>query len=216
MGNCNSCFVIMSLLSSAATCAGFFLPYWIKGQLKQQPTVVATFFGTFRRCAFPQISADQTEIVIVNECGRYSSFMDIPSVYWQLTTLVVGAGSSLTLFSAVISFLACWVNEMWNKLFIKVLGILHLAAGLLITSGLCIYPLGWDHREVRDACGQSDKYQLGSCRIFWCYFILIATGSAEFFLFIASLRMSPSIAAQRPVPVAAKDPYTDYACVQDV
>lgn len=129
MGNCNSCFVMFSMFSSAASCAGFFLPYWIKGQLKHQPNVVAAFFGTFRRCAFPQISADQTEIVIINECGRYSAFVDIPSVYWQLTTLVVGTGSGLTLFSATVAFLACWINQLWSGLFIRVLGILHLAAG---------------------------------------------------------------------------------------
>lgn len=120
---------MFSLLSSAASCAGFFLPYWIKGQLKRHPSTVATFFGTFRRCAFPQISADQTEIVIINECGRYSSFLDIPSVYWQLTTLIVGMGFALTLLSAVVSFLACWVARMWTGNFIRTLGMIHLSAG---------------------------------------------------------------------------------------
>jgi LHFPL tetraspan subfamily member protein len=120
---------MFSIFSSGAACMGFFLPYWIKGQLRVQPTTVATFFGTFRRCIFPQISPDQTELFIVNECGRYSSFMDIPSVWWQLTTLVVGVATGLTLFSAIMAFLACWINDMWTRFFIRGLGVLHLAAG---------------------------------------------------------------------------------------
>jgi hypothetical protein len=35
--------------------------------------------------------------------------------------------------------------------------------GLLITIGLLLHPLGWDAKEVRDACANtSDKYKLGN------------------------------------------------------
>lgn len=38
---------------------------------------------------------------------------------------------------------------------------IFLLTALLITIGLVIFPLGFDQREVRDACGLSDKYRLG-------------------------------------------------------
>ncbi|GAV09452.1 hypothetical protein RvY_18996 [Ramazzottius varieornatus] len=193
MGSCTSCFVLLSMSSSAAACMGFFLPYWIKGQLRVASAInTATFFGSFRRCTFPQISQDKTELVIVNECGRYESFLDVPSVAWQMATLLVGLGVSLSLFASVMSFLACWVPHLWTQLFFRALLALHLAAGLLIVLGICIYPLGWDQREVRDACGNSDKFRLGSCRLYWCYFILIAAGAAEFVLSFSSWRLSPA------------------------
>ena len=130
MGTCSSCFVLVSIFSSGASCMGFFLPYWLKGVIpNQQPNPVKTFFSTFRRCNFPQVNEDHTELVIVKECGHYSSFSDIPSVWWQFATLIVGIGTGLTLFSAVMAFLACWINDMWTRFFIRGLGYLHLTAG---------------------------------------------------------------------------------------
>ena len=128
MGNCTSCFVLLSMSSSAAACMGFFLPYWIKGQLRMAPQTTATFFGSFRRCTFPQINVDQTELVLVNECGRYA-FGDVPSAAWQMATILVGLGAALSLFASAMSFLACWVPDFWTPLFFRGLFALHLSAG---------------------------------------------------------------------------------------
>ncbi|OWA53878.1 putative Lipoma HMGIC fusion partner-like protein [Hypsibius exemplaris] len=214
MGTCSSCFVLVSIGSAGASCIGFYLPYWIKGVISgpNEPSPLKTFFSTFRRCNFPQLSADQTDIVIERECGRYSSFSDIPSVWWQLATLVVGFGSALTLFAAVMSFLACWINDMWTRLFIRGLGLLHLGAGLLITLGLLLHPLGWDAPEVTQACVSSSKYHLGSCHLYWCYFILIAAVTGELLLFITSLKMEPLVASRSNY----KERYAEYEYAQDV
>uniref|UniRef100_V9IIS5 Lipoma HMGIC fusion partner-like 1 protein n=1 Tax=Apis cerana TaxID=7461 RepID=V9IIS5_APICE len=77
----------LSTVASILACSGFYLPYWIQGRLLGKADA---YFGSFRRCNYPRIRAANTAPEIVYECARYSSFWDIPSGWWQASTVTMG------------------------------------------------------------------------------------------------------------------------------
>ncbi|XP_046623606.1 arrestin domain-containing protein 17-like isoform X1 [Neodiprion virginianus] len=98
----------LSIIASVFACSGFYLPYWIQGRLLGKADA---YFSSFRRCNYPRLRAPNAAPEIVYECARYSSFWDIPSAWWQASTVTIGVGvalaviTTLTLLAAASSFL---------------------------------------------------------------------------------------------------------------
>ncbi|XP_022188780.1 LHFPL tetraspan subfamily member 6 protein [Nilaparvata lugens] len=164
--------VVWALLSLAAAllcCSGFYLPFWIQGRLLGK---VDAYFSSFRRCNYPRVTT-QGVVEIVHECGRYSRFRDIPSVWWQASTVLVGAGSALSLLVAVTALAACCISYVVHTATARAAGCIQLLAALLVCGGIVVYPVGWDNREVRDCCGnESHVYKLGTCQLSWSAYLI--------------------------------------------
>ncbi|XP_066994964.1 LHFPL tetraspan subfamily member 6 protein-like [Anabrus simplex] len=159
----------LSLAAALLCCTGFYLPFWIQGRLLGK---VDAYFSSFRRCNYPRVSP-QGIIEIVEECGRYSRFWDIPSPWWQASTILVGVGSALSLLVGTTATAACCITYVVHTGTARIAGALQLFAALLVCSGAAVYPVGWDNREVRESCGNSSNvYRLGSCRLSWSVYLL--------------------------------------------
>lgn len=79
---------VTSFLASAAIAVGYYFPYWLEGNyLTADGGEIPMYFGIFRRCTYPQLQADGT-VWVVEECGRYSTFNDIPSIFWQVKQFI--------------------------------------------------------------------------------------------------------------------------------
>ncbi|XP_036149183.1 LHFPL tetraspan subfamily member 6 protein isoform X2 [Monomorium pharaonis] len=150
----------LSTVASILACSGFYLPYWIQGRLLDKADA---YFSSFRRCNYPRITPNATP-EIVYECARYSSFWDIPSAWWQASTVTMGIGvaiaviGALMLLAAASSFLPHILKTPKHT---RILGSLQLLAAM-ICGGLVMYPIGWDNREVRESCGKgANVYNLG-------------------------------------------------------
>jgi hypothetical protein len=116
---------VLSLLGCAASSVGFYLPYWIKGIVRNE---TVSYLGTFRRCNYPVLTKTG-EVRIIMECGRYTTFDDIPSLWWQLTTIVVGVGCGLSVLIAFVILFGCCLADVFGKASAKVSGIVQLLAG---------------------------------------------------------------------------------------
>ncbi|XP_026667750.1 LHFPL tetraspan subfamily member 1 protein-like isoform X4 [Ceratina calcarata] len=123
----------LSTVASILACSGFYLPYWIQGRLLGKADA---YFSSFRRCNYPRIRAPNTAPEIVYECARYSSFWDIPSGWWQATTVTMGIGvaiaviGALTLLAAASSFLPHILKTPKQT---RLLGSLQLLAAFAFT-----------------------------------------------------------------------------------
>ncbi|XP_072755676.1 LHFPL tetraspan subfamily member 1 protein isoform X4 [Anoplolepis gracilipes] len=119
----------LSTIASILACSGFYLPYWIQGRLLGKADA---YFSSFRRCNYPRIRAPNATPEIVYECARYSSFWDIPSAWWQASTVTMGIGvaiaviGALTLLAAASSFLPHILKTPKHT---RILGSLQLLAG---------------------------------------------------------------------------------------
>ncbi|KAL8618882.1 hypothetical protein ACOMHN_000889 [Nucella lapillus] len=100
-------------------------------------------------------SSSSQGVEVVLECGRYTEFTDIPSVWWQIGTVICGTGSALALLVAMTGAWALCVRYVLTKGTAKVAAGMQLMAGLLIGGGMALYPLGWENREFRQVCGPS-------------------------------------------------------------
>ncbi|XP_018329838.1 LHFPL tetraspan subfamily member 6 protein-like [Agrilus planipennis] len=162
---------VLSIVAAILCCSGFYLPFWIQGRLLGK---VDAYFSSFRRCNYPSVNSRGT-VEIVEECGRYTSFWDIPSHWWQASTILVGTGSALSLLIAVTATAACCLTYVIHAYTAKFAGSLQLFAALLILAGTAVYPVGWDNREVRESCGNTSHiYKLGSCQVAWSLYLLAA------------------------------------------
>ncbi|RZF43493.1 hypothetical protein LSTR_LSTR005229 [Laodelphax striatellus] len=159
----------LSLVAALLCCSGFYLPFWIQGRLLGK---VDAYFSSFRRCNYPKVTA-QGVVEIVQQCGRYSRFWDIPSPWWQASTVLAGLGSALSLLVALTAVAACCVSYVIHTATAKMAGTLQLLAAVLVCGGGAVYPVGWDNREVRDCCGNaSHVYRLGTCQLSWSVYLL--------------------------------------------
>lgn len=162
-----------SLLAALAASVGFYMPFWLRGYMGEMPV----YFGVFRRCNYPRMN-EYGNLVMVEECGRYSTFGDIPSLSWQIGTLTIGVGCGLAMLVSLTAILAVCIQGIVSPTIARVAGILQLCAGLLIGAGVGIYPNGWDSSEVQQACGYtSQPYYMGECTLFWSFY-LTAAGAA--------------------------------------
>ncbi|KAM6933717.1 LHFPL tetraspan subfamily member 6 protein [Xenentodon cancila] len=158
---------LLSLLCAAASCVGFFMPYWLLGTQMDKPVS----FGTFRRCSYPVRDEERQITVMLEQCGRYASFHGIPSLEWRICTVVTGVGCGLLLLVALTALMGCCISDLISRTIGRVAGGIQFVGGLLIGSGCALYPLGWDSEEVQQTCNNSsDQFQLGSCQIGWAYY----------------------------------------------
>ncbi|GCC34244.1 LHFPL tetraspan subfamily member 6 protein [Chiloscyllium punctatum] len=158
----------LSLLCAAASCTGFFMPYWLLGSQLDKPVS----FGVFRRCTYPVRQEGQLQsVVMVEQCGRYASFLGIPSLAWKICSVVTGVGCGLLLLVALTALMGCCVSELISRTVGRVAGGIQFVGGLLIGSGCALYPLGWNSEEVQQTCNNlSDQFELGTCQLGWAYY----------------------------------------------
>uniref|UniRef100_H3AC28 LHFPL tetraspan subfamily member 6 n=1 Tax=Latimeria chalumnae TaxID=7897 RepID=H3AC28_LATCH len=102
---------LLSFLCAAASCVGFFMPYWLLGSQLDKPVA----FGTFRRCSYPKRDETSQLTVMVEHCGRYASFQGIPSLEWKICTVVTGLGCGLLLLVALTALMACCISELISR-----------------------------------------------------------------------------------------------------
>ncbi|XP_072900057.1 LHFPL tetraspan subfamily member 6 protein [Hemitrygon akajei] len=170
----------LSLLCAAASCTGFFMPYWLLGSQLDKPVS----FGVFRRCTYPVRQDDHPQsVVMVEQCGRYATFLGIPSLAWKICSVVTGVGCGLLLLVALTAIMGCCVSELISRTVGRVAGGIQFVGGLLIGSGCALYPLGWNSEEVRQTCSNlSDQFELGSCQLGWAYYCTGAGAAAAMLL----------------------------------
>ncbi|XP_025836111.1 LHFPL tetraspan subfamily member 6 protein-like [Agrilus planipennis] len=160
----------LSVTAAILCCTGFYMPFWIQGRLLGK---VDAYFSSFRRCNYPRIGLHGS-VEIVEECGRYAGFWDIPSPWWKASTVLVGTASAISLLVAVTAAAACCVTYVIHTNTAKIAGGLQILAAFLILIGTILYPIGWDNQEVRESCGNlSHVYQLGTCRLSWSLYLLV-------------------------------------------
>ncbi|XP_078078432.1 LHFPL tetraspan subfamily member 6 protein-like [Mustelus asterias] len=159
---------MLSLLCAGASCTGFFMPYWLLGSQLDRPVS----FGVFRRCTYPVRQEGQLQsVVMVEQCGRYASFLGIPSLAWKICSVVTGVGCGLLLLVALTALMGCCVSELISRTVGRVAGGIQFVGGLLIGSGCALYPLGWNSEEVQQTCSNlSDQFELGTCQLGWAYY----------------------------------------------
>ncbi|GMT31804.1 hypothetical protein PFISCL1PPCAC_23101, partial [Pristionchus fissidentatus] len=167
--------MIMSSVATALLAGGIIIPEWLIGTVSANGKTVVAFFGAYKRCNYPIYDEDSSMIALVEECGRYSSFFVVPSLYWQVTILLVVSGTSLSLLLTFLIIPALCTQHVINASTAVVVGFFQIVAAICISAGLAVYPLGWDNPEVRDACGrEADRYDLGSCRIGRAFLAMVA------------------------------------------
>lgn len=165
-----------SSMSCAMICVGYFLPYWVSGHMLikisgKSEQHIPVHFGIFRRCNYPALTTDN-QLTVIYECGRYSTFRDIPSASWQITTLTVGVGCGLCLLISTVSMFGVCIKRVVIATVARTAGVLQLCSALLMITGVAVYPNGWDSPEVRQVCGQtSSSYHLGTCSLSWCFYL---------------------------------------------
>ncbi|XP_025413989.1 LHFPL tetraspan subfamily member 6 protein-like isoform X2 [Sipha flava] len=118
------CWATLSLAASFLCSFGFYLPFWIQGRLLDKADA---YFSSFRRCNYPRLMSDGT-VALVHECGRYAKFSDIPSVWWQISTVLIGGATAITVIVAVSAVSACCVTHVIQKSTAKIAGYLQLLA----------------------------------------------------------------------------------------
>ncbi|XP_065219080.1 LHFPL tetraspan subfamily member 6 protein-like isoform X2 [Planococcus citri] len=197
------CWAFLSVTASVLCCSGYYLPYWIQGRLFGRAD---TYFGPFRRCNYPKVNSLGL-IDIIYECGRYSKFSDIPSIWWQCTTILVGLGCALTLLVAITATSACCFSHIIQNSTAKAAGVLQLIAALLVCGGGAVYPVGWDNRELKQSCGNSSAvYKLGTCQLSWSVYLL---GSAVALLLLCFALSFCSAREPSEHPSFRMSPYPD-------
>lgn len=118
---------LLSLLCAAASCVGFFMPYWLLGSQMDKPVS----FGTFRRCSYPVRDEESQATVILEQCGRYASFQGIPSLEWRICTVVTGVGCGLLLLVSLTALMGCCVSDLISRTIGRVAGGIQFVGGKL-------------------------------------------------------------------------------------
>ncbi|XP_003375122.1 surfactant protein B [Trichinella spiralis] len=148
---------LLSLATAATAAVAFYMPYWLCGYLTLHDRTESTSFSSFRRCNYPSALPSsnahdhQHPIMpgwrqeILLQCGRYASFEDIPTLWWKITTVVVGTGTGLALLMAFIALPAYCTRDVVTR----------TSAPILICVGCLLYPLGWGNKETKEACGRN-------------------------------------------------------------
>ncbi|KRZ85627.1 Lipoma HMGIC fusion partner -like protein, partial [Trichinella sp. T8] len=188
---------LLSLATAATAAVAFYMPYWLCGYLTLHDRTESTSFSSFRRCNYPSALPSsnahdhQHPIMpgwrqeILLQCGRYASFEDIPTLWWKITTVVVGTGTGLALLMAFIALPAYCTRDVVTR----------TSAPILICVGCLLYPLGWGNKETKEACGRNaSPYFISECTIGWAYYLLI--GSALLLFLCAALSTKAAMRLQ--------------------
>lgn len=180
---------LWSLISFAAAvvCSvGFFMPFWLEGEIHQTNGVIRTDLGVFRRCNYLMSTPDDAthHAVAVMQCGRYSTFWDIPSPWWQAATVTLGVGCGLAILVSFSALLCCCIRDSMSKNLARIAGIVQATSGLLIAAGCILYCAGWNNLDVKEACGkQVYSFNHGTCKLSWAFYTTVAGGG---FIFICA------------------------------
>ena len=119
---------VLSAVSAVLCCVGFYMPYWLSGVvLDAAGAAHDTHLGLFRRCRFRAIVDDRVDVVLA--CGRYSTFDGIPSGWWKVSTVMVGAGAALALLVTAVALAACCLRHIVTPTSARVAGLLQFLAG---------------------------------------------------------------------------------------
>ncbi|CDQ58622.1 unnamed protein product [Oncorhynchus mykiss] len=133
MGSSLTCagvvWALLSFLCAAASCVGFFMPYWLLGSQMGKPVS----FGTFRRCSYPVRDEVHRATVMLEQCGRYASFQGIPSLEWRICTVVTGVGCGLLLLVSLTALMGCCVSDLISRTIGRVAG------GIQFVGEKCLY-----------------------------------------------------------------------------
>ena len=119
----------LSLICVIAISLGFFMPFWLRGEMSTQFNSTVSYLGIFRRCYYPAISSDNGQLRIVGQCGHYTYFSDIPSVWWQVSTILVGIAACLSFVISLIALLAVCLDDVLTKTSACVMGAVQFMAG---------------------------------------------------------------------------------------
>lgn len=119
---------LLSLLCAAASCVGFFMPYWLLGTQMDKPVS----FGTFRRCSYPVRDEERQATVMLEQCGRYASFHGIPSLEWRICTVVTGVGCGLLLLVALTALMGCCISDLISRTIGRVAGGIQFVGGKFV------------------------------------------------------------------------------------
>ncbi len=125
---------LLSLLCAAASCVGFFMPYWLLGAQMDKPVS----FGTFRRCSYPVRDEERQATVMLEQCGRYASFHGIPSLEWRICTVVTGVGCGLLLLVALTALMGCCISDLISRTIGRVAGGIQFVGGEFVFLG-CLF-----------------------------------------------------------------------------
>ena len=125
-----------SFVGSIAASIGYYLPYWLSGYMANDVTT-PVYFGVFRRCNYPSLD-ESGEIKIVMECGRYSSYTDIPSISWQIATLTIGVGCGLALLVALTAVFGLCVKGVIIPTVARTAGIIQMCSGKWLALSILI------------------------------------------------------------------------------
>jgi len=119
------------------------MPYWLSGETSPGDAGLLlrqTSFGTFRRCGYSYVTVRSStataaasdagvERHFVADCGRYKSFQDIPSIWWQATTVLVGSGCCLAVLVVAAGLMCCCVSDAMSRCLGITACLLQLTAG---------------------------------------------------------------------------------------
>ncbi|GMR30475.1 hypothetical protein PMAYCL1PPCAC_00670 [Pristionchus mayeri] len=167
--------MLVSCVATVLLAGGIIVPEWLIGTVSANGRTVVAFFGAYKRCNYPIYDEAASMFALVEECGRYSSFFVVPSLYWQLAILLVVAGTSLSLLLSFLIIPSLCTRHVINASSAIIVGFFQIVAAICVSAGLVVYPLGWDNAEVRGSCGrEADRYELGSCRIGRAFLAMIA------------------------------------------
>ena len=136
---------ILSLIIPIIISVAYYLPYWLVGSYHG---IIQVSFGSFRRCNYPHMKNDGS-IEIIKECGRYTTFGDIPSLSWQvlkyiyydfiknliyykITTILVGVGTAASLLVGFTVLAGCCLSDVITKSTSRTLGLIQLISGIYL------------------------------------------------------------------------------------
>ena len=119
--------VLLSFLATSLSCIGFYSPFWLEGSMRNN---TPTYLGLWRRCNYLKVAEDNAAAIeIVYECGRYATFMDIPSIWWQIGTVTVGTGCGLLILVTFLGMFGCCCAGVISHRTAKVCAHIQLFAG---------------------------------------------------------------------------------------
>jgi len=126
----------VSILSAIISSVGFFMPYWITGKMslndwQNHDRGVPVYFGVFRRCNYPALVEDG-KLAMIHECGRYTSFGDIPSFSWQIATLTLGVGCCLCFLVALTAVFGVWVKGVVIATVARTSAVIQMCSGRVL------------------------------------------------------------------------------------
>ncbi|CAD7682583.1 unnamed protein product [Nyctereutes procyonoides] len=159
----------LSLVTAVASSTSYFLPYWLFGSQLGKPVS----FSTFRRCNYP-VRGEGHSLIMVEECGRYASFSAIPSLAWQMCTVVTGAGCALLLLVALAAVLGCCMEELISRMMGRCMGAAQFVGGKTVKHLARRLFQPWGSRDFQPAGPQS----LRTRSLFTFPWLLISSGCA--------------------------------------